>query len=251
MLRKVKISIKLLMIGLLLSGLSACEKSEEKTISSSPTFEQIPNPLATSSVLKPPIPLSHQSSSISASVTPSITPTPRVTPSVISSAQKVDSTTILKELLKNRISVSLCENDVSVDYNLSRDSATVFELNHNQYLVAFPCFLGAYQGLYEYYSYQKVGNKSQFKLMLLDTYERNNASNQYIKKTVRSIGGLPDYNSEKEELMIFTKYRGLGDCGAVLRYHWTGTNLILISFQEKPDCDGNYLDIEQYPQIYP
>lgn len=67
----------------------------------------------------------------------------------------------------------------------------------------------------------------------------------------RSSLTSPNVHLDTGDITSYNKYRGPGDCGFFARYRWDGRATIrLMEFQEKPDCDGVFVDPTEYPTIY-
>ena len=67
------------------------------------------------------------------------------------------------------------------------------------------------------------------------------------------MGGLSTFEPEQNRLTVFSKARGLGDCGSLAEYRWTGDELELETFlyQECDDTAESFIEPADYPQVYP
>lgn len=155
---------------------------------------------------------------------------------------------IIKKIYHKRKSLNLCEGDI--DQSISSDSSSVYKLKDNQYLIEILCFLGAYQGNYQYFIYTINDSQKEIKPLSFQTFTRTKNNDLKIQNNF-NLGGIPDYNEEDKLLTIYTKGRGLADCGTFAKYKWKDSQFNLLEYREKKDCDGNYLQPENYPQIYP
>lgn len=155
---------------------------------------------------------------------------------------------ILTDIYEQKNNFQLCQGDI--DQSISRDSSSVYRLKENQYLVEILCFLGAYQGNYQYFFYQLNDANSPINPLSFQEF-RQNKSNDFRVKSSVNIGGIPDYHQENKILTIYTKGRGLADCGSFAKYQWQDAQFELLEYRVKEQCDGNYLEPENYPQIYP
>jgi Protein of unknown function (DUF1176) len=162
------------------------------------------------------------------------------------SAAEVTREDILARVYGDREKLRLCEGEI--DRLVAEESSTVYPLTGNRYLVQFLCFMGAYQGNYEYYLYQAGRSAFTISPLSLDIIE-NPVRDR--KTSVRSIGGLPEYNPEQQLLTVHTKYRGLGDCGTWALYRWQKSTFRLIEYRVKEKCDGKYIDPDRYSRVYP
>lgn len=188
----------------------------------------------------------------------SSTPSPETTlPTQIdgsqSSSQAVaptpkSSDDIWQYLYSSAEELGICEGDI--DPSVSQDMSSVYRINEQQYLVEFLCFLGAYQGNYEYLVYDTTPTGVTVKSLSLDIFEPNDFG-KFTSTNVSSISGLPDYEPEKQLLTVFTKYRGLADCGSLAKYKWEESEFKLLEYRVKEKCDGTYLEPDQYSQVYP
>ena len=167
-----------------------------------------------------------------------------------SSSQAVapSSDDIWQYLYSSTEELGICEGDI--DLSVSKDISSVYKINEQQYLVEFLCFLGAYQGNYEYLLYDTTPTGVKVKSLSLDVFEPN-GSGKFTSTNVNSISGLPDYEPEKQLLTVFTKYRGLADCGSLAKYKWEESEFKLLEYRVKEKCDGTYLEPDQYSQVYP
>jgi Protein of unknown function (DUF1176) len=121
-----------------------------------------------------------------------------------------------------------------------------FRVENKKYIVQIMCYLGAYQGAYEYYLLTENAGQIQSKpLNLLKISEDGS------KQVDNSLGGYPTYDSSKKELTVFTKGRGLGDCGAFGRYKFENDRFIAKEIRVKSECDGKYVEPEKYRKVYP
>jgi hypothetical protein len=170
----------------------------------------------------------------------SLTPTLAETP-----AKEVTREDILARVYGDRDRLQLCGGEI--DRSVAEESI-VYPLTGNRYLVQFLCFMGAYQGNYEYYLYKAGRSTFAISPLSLEIIE-NPVSDR--KTPVRSIGGLPEYNQEQQLLTVHTKYRGLGDCGTWARYRWQTSAFRLIEYRVKEKCDGQYIDPDRYSRVYP
>jgi hypothetical protein len=159
--------------------------------------------------------------------------------------QQLDSSEKILNYVYSQIkSRGLCNDEF--DYEVSKNISKVYEISSQQYLVELLCFSGAYQGNYEYFLYDKNG----LNLLNFDIFEVGNLG-KIVKTSVNNIGGLPEYNNGEKELILFTKYRGLGDCGAWAKYKFDRREFKLLEYRIKANCDGNFVEPEQYSQVYP
>lgn len=135
-----------------------------------------------------------------------------------------------------------------LDEEVAREQSQIYALNSEQYLVEVLCFMAAYQGSYEYWLYEPA-TEAIAPLSFQVFYEDGEGAWQSVQ--TQPLAGLPTYDPAQQQLTLFTKYRGAGDCGSYANYQWQGSSFELVEFRAKSDCDGVALDVEDYPVIYP
>jgi hypothetical protein len=155
---------------------------------------------------------------------------------------------IINEIYDKKDNLQLCEGDI--DESLSSKSSSIYKLNNNEYLVEILCFFGAYQGNYQYFFYKINNLQSKISPLYFQEFSKNKNNDFKVKNSI-NIGGIPDYNEENKILTVKTKGRGLDDCGSLAKYQWQESQFELLEYRVKDKCDGNYLDPENYPKIYP
>jgi len=155
---------------------------------------------------------------------------------------------VLQHIYDHIDTLGVCDGDL--DLSLSQEGSSVYPMGQQQYVVELLCFLGAYQGNYEYLLYRPTPDGADVKPLRLAIFEADEAGTLNQLDT-RSIAGLPEYDPEQKVLTVMTKYRGLADCGAIAQYKWQDSKFELLEYRSKEECDGNYIEPEQYPKIYP
>lgn len=152
---------------------------------------------------------------------------------------------ILNEVQQQRQTLSLCNQEK--DQALSDNATQIYALNNNQYLVEILCFLGAYQGNYEYL----LANKSAKKLQKID-FPTFTSHEQSLKlSNTSTIVGTTEFDPLNQVLIVQSKARGLGDCGSYVEYQWQNSGFELKEYRDKSECDGVYIEPKEYPLIYP
>ncbi len=154
---------------------------------------------------------------------------------------------ILSDIYTKPNPQEICQGEI--DQNLSQEMSVVYPIGNHQYLVELLCFMGAYQGNYEYILYEP-NSQEDIKSLTLETFDTDKLG-KITKNHTELITGIPDYNSAEQTLTVFTKYRGLGDCGSFAKYKFSGKTFQIIEYRLKEKCDGQYLEPEQYSRIYP
>jgi hypothetical protein len=254
--------LSLLILSLCLSVSCSLRNKSPETIatdplpSPSPTVEKIPTPLPLE--LQPipetkttPTPEEKQPETPQTTVEkplpiPTI-PTPESTPPVVAfRPQTADD--ILKYVYQEKNKLNLC--DGTIDDAVSQEVSSVYTLDEKRYLVELLCFMGPYQGSYQYFLYSLTPTGFDLKPLTLDRFEPDETG-KMNKTKAQSVGGLPDYNESEKSLIILTKGRGLSDCGSLAEYKLTESDLELVEYRFKEECDGKYIEPEEYPKIYP
>lgn len=161
---------------------------------------------------------------------------------------KTTPESILDRVYDHKESIPLCEGEIDPD--ISQEFSSVFPLEQNKYLLEIICFRGAYQNNYQYLLYSQDQGKDFIKTLLLETWEIDQ-DGRTAKKLNSVQAGLAEYQSQEKVLTIVTKYRGLGDCGALGKYQLVNDQLKLVEYRVKAACDGHYLEPEQYTKVYP
>ena len=134
------------------------------------------------------------------------------------------------------------------DEALSTESIYIYPLDKQYYLVEILCFVGAYQGNFQY----MVGQHNSDELVTINFVTFSFQDDELKLTNTATLVGTPTFDREQRLLTVFTKYRGLGDCGSFATYQWqNSSNFELQQYRDKSSCDGDYLDPENYPQIYP
>lgn len=119
-------------------------------------------------------------------------------------------------------------------------------------LVEVLCAHTAYQSVYVYAALSPDGTLEP---LTLDMFYPDDGGN-FQRVSEPSAGGLADFNPEQGQLTIFSKARGLGDCGSLATYRWTGQALNLETYRyqactDVPQEPQTAPNPENFPQVYP
>lgn len=119
-------------------------------------------------------------------------------------------------------------------------------------LVEVLCARAAYQMVYAYGVLSPDGTLTP---LPLDGFYPDQAGN-FQRVSELTVGGLASFDPGQGQLTIFSKARGLGDCGSFATYGWTGAALALETYRYQAcDDDPNAVetapDPEDFPQVYP
>lgn len=156
-----------------------------------------------------------------------------------------DEAQAVSQLLKNSQRFKVCAE--SLDMGSALQSSRAYKLNNQTYFVMIQCFLGAYQGGYEFFLYSPTAKRNAVRPLSLTAFEQTETG-QIKKIETFEVGGLPTYDPKQRTLTVQSKYRGVGDCGAIGRYRLENNTLKLINFKAKFACDGK---LAPYQQIFP
>ncbi|PSN18233.1 hypothetical protein C7271_13580 [filamentous cyanobacterium CCP5] len=119
----------------------------------------------------------------------------------------------------------------------------------DQALVELLCATTAYQLVYAYVVYHSDGSLEP---LSLDVFYPD-STGEFVRASQAVVAGLADFEPNTGLLTIFSKGRGLADCGSLAEYRWTGRELALELYRYK-ECDtpdGEFVEPADYPQIYP
>ncbi len=129
----------------------------------------------------------------------------------------------------------------------------VYIVAEDRALVEIVCAYSAYQLVYTYGVYEAGG---EWRSLPLDVFYPNE-SGEFVRTSETTVGGLANFDPAQEQLTVFSKARGLGDCGSLADYRWTGDTLELETYRyqecgDSPDdIPEELLDPTNYPQIFP
>ena len=159
------------------------------------------------------------------------------------------SGTIIPYLMTNKTQINACQ-DIRYEPDFTSSASNVYRVGENKYLAHFVCGSTAYQVLQEYYLYEKTTDAPLITVLPV-THFYTDLNGELIEESERLIAGYSEYDRQTGTLSIFTKGRGLGDCGSVGFHRLEGSQLVVQRFLAKDECDGNYIEPVNYPQVYP
>jgi hypothetical protein len=96
---------------------------------------------------------------------------------------------IFNYLYENRQKLNLCQGEI--DQAVAQQQIKTYKIDQNSQLIQFLCFLGAYQGNYQYFLYQETPQKTIIQPLSFDIFEVEK-SQKITKTTVNSIALLQD-----------------------------------------------------------
>lgn len=121
-----------------------------------------------------------------------------------------------------------------------------YNLGRKRFLLEVSLGFAVYQGSYLYIFLNESGetpiwNVLQFRKIYVDSFE----DGELVKEALEDeIVGLPYFDEKSHTLSVFTKSRGIGDCGAVATYDIKEGKAILTEWRHK-GCD----DFNQFSAI--
>lgn len=137
---------------------------------------------------------------------------------------------------------SLCPRHGSGD----NSGVKVYKIAGGRELVEIVCFLGAYQGQQIYYLRAPNGS---FTLLEFDQFESPNVG---VLEPYRAaeVTGTSQLITPSNQLKVFRKYRGIGDCGQLLTYSLEKAQPQIIEFRTRK-CEDNktYIPPEKWRQV--
>lgn len=126
-------------------------------------------------------------------------------------------------------------------------NVTLYELGDGRKLVEFFCYSAAYQFELRFFLMTINDGKEEFKPLSFDIcYTKEDGS--VVREPVPAVVGVGGFDPEKKRLDMFTKGRGLGDCGTQAAYEFNGDTFELLEILEDPNCDGELKWNRLYPE---
>ena len=121
----------------------------------------------------------------------------------------------------------------------------VEELGGGLKLVEIYCWRAAYQAGSIFLA---VDPKAPERARLLRFHEWSSDKSRLV--TVYALSN-PSFDAASKRMHMGHKGRGMGDCGVVGQWKWTGQDFMLMRYWNKPDCDGQPFDDDRKWQVYP
>ena len=145
-----------------------------------------------------------------------------------------------------------CEEAFQKIYSDKDDQAfsglEFYRVGKQEHLVKITCYPGAYQPGSIYAWYDAKTNAAR----LLKFKGRESPDDAGKELAYSEINGFGTWQAKTQVLEIFSKYRGLGDCGFWGRYKFSRGQPVLIEARER-DCDDSptskFLNPRRWPQV--
>ena len=116
-----------------------------------------------------------------------------------------------------------------------------YDLGDGQKLFLVSCWRAAYQAGSIVFVTDHVG---QVRLLTFQDWNGKSFA------PVQSLSEA-DFDPNKKTISMFYKGRGVGDCGSMAEWSWTGTDFKLKTYFFKEKCDGKSFASERRWQIFP
>ncbi|OIP72186.1 MAG: hypothetical protein AUK48_11495 [Oscillatoriales cyanobacterium CG2_30_44_21] len=158
------------------------------------------------------------------------------------------ATAPLNYVLQKRQELGVCQDQFSAETLKAGLGSRSFKISDKKYIVQVQCFLGAYQGAFEFVLWLDESPQPKVIPLQFDGFQEPKDGQKPQKITSRAIAGLPKVNVRTQTISNFTKFRGVGDCGSSSLYKLEGDRLVLQEFRAKYECDGEY--VQDFPIIY-
>lgn len=130
-----------------------------------------------------------------------------------------------------------CEADYRLTSDQERGDLAFYKITDNQYLLRITCYLGAYQqGMLFMRVYD---DRSDFFGTIIDlkTYDPIKKRLVYFDNDgTHQVLGFEKFDDTNKTLNLYTKSRGIGDCGSYHNYQITATDATLIKMTAQ-DCE--------------
>ena len=154
---------------------------------------------------------------------------------------------VLEEIRDRAEELQLCEGETNQE---TWTRSQIYSTGQGAYIAEILCFMAAYQGSYEYWLYEPADAGAKIEPLTLTSFQETE-SGELVQWEAPGVGGLPEYDPKQQTLTVFSKARGLGDCGTLAQYQFADNAFQLMEYRAKLECDGNYIEPEDYPLIYP
>ncbi len=152
-----------------------------------------------------------------------------------------------RAVIEQGLKQAKCDLDYDEATKSLDEAGDVQDLGGGMKLLSLPCWRAAYNfGSIIFAFDPKAPEKA--KLQRFNSWDTN-------KKKLEpsfSVSGH-EYDAESKTVASFHKFRGVGDCGSIGQWKWTGKEFRLAAYWAKNECDGEPFDDEDKNKwkIYP
>ena len=158
---------------------------------------------------------------------------------VVPAAQAQNAPAVPQKLIAKALEQPEC----TVSPKEAADSVELADLGKGLKLVTISCWRAAYNFGSVLFALNPAAPEKA-RLLSFQIYSR--------KKFVRTYQlSNADYDEKKRMLSSLHKGRGVGDCGSIGAWKWTGTDFKLTGYWFKEDCDGMPFDGEKKWRVFP
>jgi hypothetical protein len=109
-------------------------------------------------------------------------------------------------------------------------------LDGSRLLVRVSCGAGAYQPVSTLYLVDGGRGTPSTRGIALTVYEA--PGTRLVRRRARIVAGLLDWRPRTRRLVLHTRFRGLGDCGALVAYAPRDGRFVPVEVRAKLACDG-------------
>ncbi len=111
------------------------------------------------------------------------------------------------------------------------------------------CTLGAYQGSSNFFLWDEPADGGAPRATPLEFPVPGEKPGTLTKRN--DISNFADFDPKTKELVVWTRYRGPGDCGSHARYAVRGERVIVRELREQRECNGKNTRPETWPKVFP
>lgn len=126
---------------------------------------------------------------------------------------------------------------------------TFHRLKDKQYLVEIQCYLGAYQPGFVFMFYDEARTKTA--LLKFKRYERE-TDGRVSRYLETELSGFPEFDDKTKELKVWSKSRGIGDCGSIVVYTFRNGQPVVKEARAQAcqdDPDAPFAEPEAWPRV--
>ncbi len=131
----------------------------------------------------------------------------------------------------------------------SEPGVDFYKLADTKYLVQVQCYLGAYQSGYVFMLYDEKASTAR--LLKFKCYDRQRNGSVTVTEETR-IAGFPEFDEKTKTLKMFTKARGIGDCGSLVTYKFDSGSPVVVEARAQgclDDIERMIDDAAKWPKV--